>query len=504
MRRIKEVLRLWAELGPNVSAVAAGAQTSRATTRRYVERAKAAGIDAAAAAGMTDEALEAALFPPPTEKRRPEPDWAKLDGELRRHKHVTRELLWREYKETHPDGYELSQFKLLLKAWQKASGRGLSMRQVHRAGEAVEVDYAGDTVTILDHGIERAAQIFVACLPCSGLIYAEGTWTQGQEDWLSAHVRMFAFIGGVAAKVVPDNAKVGVTHPSYWDPVINPSYAALIKHYGTAVVPARVRKPRDKPSVESSVIQAYRWLLAPLRHRQFFSLAEFNQALGERLAELNDRPMAPPRQGSRRALFETVERAALKPLPAEAFVIGAWQTDCRVNVDYHIVVDRHYLYSVPYTLVHKSVDAFVTATGVQIFHRGERVASHPRLTGAMRYATQDEHMPSAHSAVAKRTPDWVRGEAAKVGIATAAYVERLLSGRDHVEQGVRACLGILRLAGKHPKERMEAACQRALVAGVRSSRFVEDLLKTGRAIPEAVGDDGPGRHANLHPPGTFH
>ena len=504
MRRIKEVLRLWSELAPNVSAVAAGAQTSRATVRRFLDRAKAAGIDAAAAAGMTDDALEAALFPPPTEKRRPEPDWAKLDEELRRHKHVTRELLWREYKAAHPDGYELSQFKLLLKAWQKASGRGLSMRQVHRAGEAVEVDYAGDTVTILDHGVERQAQIFVACLPCSGLIYAEGTWTQGQEDWLSAHVRMFAFIGGVTAKVVPDNAKVGITHASYWDPVINASYAALIKHYGTAVVPARVRKPRDKPSVESSVIQAYRWLLAPLRHRQFFSLSEFNKALWERLAELNDRPMAPPREGSRRSLFEAVERAALKRLPTEPFVIGEWRIGCKVNVDYHIIIDRRYLYSVPYTLVHKEVDAFLTASSVQIVYRGERVASHPRLTGAKPYSTLDEHMPPAHSAMANRTPDWVRAEAAKVGMATREYVERLLSGRDHIEQGIRSCLGILRLAGKYPRERMEAACQRALVAGVSSSRFVEDLLKTGRPMPEAVADDGPGHHANLHPPGTFH
>jgi hypothetical protein len=260
----------------------------------------------------------------------------------------------------------------------------------------------------------------------------------------------------------------------------------------------------SKPAVEGSVVQAYRWLLAPLRNRQFFSLAEFNKALRERLSELNDRPMAPPRQGSRRSLFEAVERAALKPLPAEPFEIGEWQIDCKVNVDYHIVLERHFLYSVPYPLVHKSVDAFLTAASVQITHRGQRVATHPRLTGATRYSTLVEHLPPAHSAMANRTPDWVRTEAAKVGVATAAYVERLLSGRDHIEQGIRSCLGILRLAAKYPKDRTEAACQRALVAGVRSSRFVEDLLKTGRPIGEAVGDDGAGHHPNLHPSGTFH
>ncbi len=219
-------------LGNNNSAIAQGASMSRSTVREYLDRAKTAGVDAATAAGMTDEALEAALFPPVTEGRRPLPDWGKIDEELRRHKHVTRELLWREYKADYADGYGFSQFKLLLKEWQKGSGRGLSMRQVHRAGEAVQVDYAGDTVTILDQGVAREVQIFVACLPCSGLIYAEGTWTQGQDDWLSAHVRMFSYIGGVTARVVPDNCKVGVTHASYWDPVINASYAALIKHYG--------------------------------------------------------------------------------------------------------------------------------------------------------------------------------------------------------------------------------------------------------------------------------
>ncbi len=504
MRRIREVLRLRAALGQNITAIAAGASMSRSTVREYLQRAKAAGIDAAKAAGLGEEALEAALFAPAKDGGRPLPDWGKLDEELRRHKHVTRQLLWHEYKANHPDGYEFSQFKLLLKEWQKSSGRGLSMRQVHRAGEAVQVDYAGDTFTIMDQGVEREVQIFVACLPCSGLIYAEGTWTQGQEDWLCAHVRLFAFIGGVTAKVVPDNAKVGITHPSYWDPVINASYAALIKHYGSAVLPARVRRPRDKPSVEGSVVQAYRWLLAPLRNRQFFSLAEFNKSLWERLAELNDRPMAPPREGSRRSLFEAVERAALKQLPTEPFEIGKWQIDCKVNVDYHIVLERYFLYSVPYTLVHKSVDAFLSAASVQITHRGQRVATHPRLTGARRYSTLDEHMPPAHSAMANRTPDWVRSQAAKVGIATAAYVERLLSGHDHVEQGIRSCLGILRLAAKYPTDGVEAACQRALVAGVRSSRFVEDLLKTGRPIAEAVGDDGAGRHTNLHPSGTFH
>lgn len=503
MRRIREVLRLSAAMGDNISAIARGGAMSRSTVREYLSRAKTAGIDATKAETMTDEALEVALFPPPAEPKRPVPDWTKIDEELRKHKHVTRKLLWMEYKADYPDGYEFSQFKRRLKEWQKSSGRGLAMRQVHRAGEAVQVDYAGDKVTIIDQGVVREVNIFVACLPCSGLIYAEGSWTQGTEDWLSTHVRLFQFIGGVPARVVPDNLKTGVTHASYWDPVINASYAALIRHYGTVVLPARKGKPKDKPSAESGVIQVYRWLLAPLRNQKFFSLPEFNKALQARVIELNDRPMAPPREGSRRTLFEAVERAALKPLPAEPYEVGEWRLRLRVNVDYHIILDRRHLYSVPYALVHKEVDAFLTPGLVQIYHRGERVASHPRLTGQKRESTLAEHMPPAHSAIAKRTPDWVRDEAAKIGVATREYVERLLTGRDHIEQGLRSCLGILRMAGKYP-DRIEAACQRALVAGARSSGYVEDLLKHGRPLPEAIGDEGAGQHANLHPPGTFH
>jgi transposase len=504
MRRIREVLRLRAELGLNLSAIAAGARLARSTVRAYLDRAEASGLDAAAADVLSDVALEAALFRPAlAAQKRVLPDWAAVDQELRRHKHVTRKLLWMEYKAADPDGLGFSQFKQRLSDWQKASGRGLSMRQVHHAGETVQVDYAGDTVAVVDEGTTRSAQIFVACLPCSGLIYAEASWTQTAADWLATHVRLFAFLGGVPAKVVPDNLKVGVTHASYYDPVINASYAGLIKHYGTAVVPARARKPRDKPGVENGVLQACRWLLAPLRHRQFFSLAELNQAIALLLGELNDKPMAPPREGSRRSLFEAVERGALKRLPAEPYVVGHWAIGVSVNLDYHVAFEQNF-YSVPYALVRKRVDIFITQTAVQIFHRGERAASHARRDGQNHWTTLGEHMPPAHQAVANRTPDWVRGQAAKVGVATAAYVERLLTGRDHIEQGVRSCLGVLRLASRYPGEQLEAACVRAMVAGASSSGFVEQLLKYGRPLTDSVADDGVGHHRNIRGADYYH
>ena len=497
MRRIREVLRLRAELGPNVSAIAAGARLARSTVRAYLDRAEAAGVDAAAAELLLDVALEAALFRPAlAAPKLALPDWAAVDQELRRHKHVTRKLLWMEYKAADPVGLGFSQFKQRLSDWQKASGRGLSMRQVHHAGETVQVDYAGDTVTVMDEGTARAAQIFVACLPCSGLIYSEASWTQTAADWLATHVRLFAFLGGVPAKIVSDNLKVGVTHASYYDPVINASYAGLIKHYGAAVVPARSRKPKDKPGVENGVLQACRWLLAPLRHRQFFSLVELNQAIALLLIELNDKPMSPPREGSRRSLFETVERDQLRGLPIEPYVVGHWAVGVSVGVDYHVPFDRSF-YSVPYALVRRRVDLFITQSSVQIFHRGERVASHIRLYIHNQCTTLNGHMPPAHQAVADRTPDWVRAEAAKVGVATAGYVERLLTGRDHIEQGVRSCLGVLRLATRYPGEQLEAACVRAMMAGASSSGFVEQLLKHGRPLADSIADDGVGHHSNI-------
>jgi transposase len=507
MRRIREVLRLRALLGENLSAISAGAGLARSTVRGYLQRADRAGLGGAGATEhLSDEALEAALFPAPTAvvgAKRPLPDWGQVDGELRRHKHVTRRLLWLEYRAEHPDGYEFSQFKRLLAEWQKASGRSLSMHQVHRAGVTVQVDYAGDTVTIHDAGVERVAQIFVACLPCSGLIFADATWSQKSEDWLSSHVRLFAFLGGVTELVAPDNLKSGVTHASFYDPVLNASYTALLKHYGAAGLPTRVRRPKDKAAAENGVLQACRWLLAPLRNRRFFSLAEFNQALAEQVAVLNDKPMSPPREGSRRALFEAVERGALRPLPAEPYVVGQWKIKCVVNVNYHVHLDRNF-YSVPFTLVSKTVDAFMTPTMVQILHRGERVASHPRAHGQNTWLTLTAHMPPEHAAAANQTPDYIREEAVKIGVAAAEYVERLLTSRDHVQQGVRSCLRILRLARELSAPRVEIACERALSAGVCSGEYVEHLLKSSRPIPEAAAEEGVGLHANIRGPDYYH
>src|SRR5437016_3866107 len=349
MRRIKEVLRLKEGLGLSDTAVSRSVRIARSTVKEYLDRAAAAGLNWETVAELSEEELDRRLFAAVDTRHwdRPLPDWEAVEKELRG-RGVTLRLLWLEYLSRHPEGYRYTQFCAHFHAWQRHS-RPPTMRRQHRAGEALEVDYAGMTLSVIDKGVVRQAQVFVACLPCSDLTYAEASWTQGHEDWLGAHVRAFAYIGGCPKKVIPDNLKTGVTDANYWDPVLNRSYHAFGRHHNVAIVPARVRKPRDKPSAENAVRLVEMWVLAPLRHRQLFSLSEANAALAEKVEEFNNRPFAPPREGSRRSLFEAIERGKLKPLPAEPFVIGQWLV-ARVNIDYHIAVDGHF-YSVPYRLV---------------------------------------------------------------------------------------------------------------------------------------------------------
>ncbi len=497
MRRIREVLRLKYHLGLSDVRVALGAGVARATVQDYLRRISATGLGHEALLALDDRALDEKLFPPrePSERARALPDWEAIEQQLRG-RGVTLRLLWQEYQDGQTDSYQYTQFLRHFRAWQQAS-RPPVMRQVRRAGAALEVDYAGMTLPVVDMGTPREAQIFVACLPCSQLIYAEASWTQGHEDWLGAHVRALAWLGGCPEMLVPDNLKSGVTEACYHDPVVNRSYHELARHYGMAVVPARVRRPRDKSSVESSVNQVERWVLAPLRNRRLFSLDEANAAILERVEAFNNRPFSPPRTGSRRSLFEAIERAALKSPPSAPFVIGQWLV-ARVNIDYHIVVDQHY-YSVPYRLLHSKVDVFLSATAVSVFTKGERVASHARSFRPAEHTTLPEHMPPSHQAMARRTPEHLRAEAAGLGVAIGSYVDRLIDAREHPEQGIRSCLGVLRLAKTYGVARLELACERGLAAGALSSRYVEQLLRADRRqnFLGAAADDGLGEHVNV-------
>ncbi len=419
---------------------------------------------------LDERALEARLFPAapvPTRIARAVPDWARVHCERRR-AGVTLALLWQEYKAEHPEGLQYSQFCERYRAWR---GRlDVVMRQSHRAGERLFVDYAGQRVAVVERftGEVRDAQVFVAVLGTSNYTFAEATWTQTLPDGCASHVRALRFFEGVPDIVVPDNLRSAITRAHRFEPDAHPTYTDLAEHYGFAIVPSWVRRPRDKAKVEVGVQVVERWILAALRHRTFFSLEELNHAIAERLERLNTRAFR-KLPGSRRSAFESIDRPALRPLPVEPYVFAQWKK-VRVHIDYHIELERHY-YSVPHTLVGHQLHARFTAHTVELFHHGQRVASHVRSSAPARHTTVTEHMPEKHRRFAEQwSPERFSRWAEHIGPATVALITDVLHARRHPEQSYRACLGILRLAKTYSNARLEAAAQRALTLGTRSVR----------------------------------
>jgi transposase len=478
MRQIRDILRQKWALGLSHRAVAGSLRVGLGTISSVVSRAQAAGLDWALVQTLTDEGLEGRLYGRPEaagQRQRPAPDCAWLHAERRR-PGVTLELLHLEYLERYPDGYRYTRFCDLYRAWLER--RRLSMRQVHRAGEKCFVDYAGHKPRLIEPttGEVIAVELFVAALGASNYTYAEATRTQQVPDWIASHTRAFAFFGGVTAAVVCDQLKSGVVVPCRYEPGLQRTYEDFAEHYGTAILPARPAKPRDKAKIEAGVLVAERWILARLRHETFFSLAALNARIAELRTDLNTRPMRLYR-ASRRELFERLDQPALRPLPAEPFIYGEWQV-ARVNIDYHVEIHRHY-YSVAYALIHEGVDAWVSATIVELYHRGQRVAAHLRDDTPGRHTTNPAHMPKAHQQHLEWTPSRLIQWADTIGPQTAALVAAILADRPHPEQGYRSCLGLLRLSRRDGAARLEAACARALTVGVRSYRHVDSILKHG-------------------------
>ncbi len=503
MRKIREVLRLHAA-GHGQRAIAQSVRIGRSTVGDCLGRARLAGISWPT--DLDDAALENALYPPrPTmpSECRSIPNWADMHREMRR-KGVTLFLLWEEYKGIHPEGFQYSWF---CRHYREYTGKvDLVMRQHHRAGETTFVDYAGQTVPVVDRqtGEIRPAQIFVAVLGASSYTFAEATWSQSLPDWIGSHQRAFSFFGGVSETVVPDNLKAGVTHPHRYEPDVNRTYAEMAAHYGVAVIPTRVAKPKDKAKVEVAVLIVERWILARLRHQMFFSLGALNDAIAELLPLLNERAFK-KMPGSRRNLYEELDRLALAPLPATPFVFCTWKK-ARVSIDYHIEVERRY-YSVPYQLVKSEVEARLTERTVEIFHRDRRVASHRRAAKAGHYTTVNEHMPRPHREYAEWTPKRLVGWADKTGPATAELVGHILATRRHPQQGFRSCLGILRLGKTYGEQRLEAACQRALCIRAFSYKSVESILKhklDQQPLPEKKADNPSIAHGNLRGADYYH
>lgn len=480
MRQTREILRQKLLLGRSNREVARSVGVSASTVNAAVVRARAGGLTEWPAVEVLDDiALETRLYGEPGwagRRGRPLPDPVYLHTQLRC-KNVTLQLLHVEYLEKHPEGYRYTQFCEYYNQWIKKQSP--VMRQTHRAGEKLFVDYAGQKPHIVDPDTGEVVEVelFVAVLGASNLTYAEATRTQQVADWIGSHVRALEYMGGVPGAIVPDQLKSGVTVPCRYEPGVQRMYDELAEHYGTVILPARPGHSRDKAKVEVSVQIAERWILARLRNQTFFSIEALNERIVELVEDLNGRMMRVYGK-SRRELFEQIERAELKALPAAHFVCGDWKLGVTVNIDYHVEYEHHY-YSVPYALMREKVDVRATASTVEIFHHNERVTSHPRSYVRAKHTTRPEHMPVAHQRHLEWSPTRIIGWASTVGPETAKLAETILAERRHPEQGYRSCLGILRLGKKYGHDRLEAACSRALSAGARSYRHVESILKHG-------------------------
>jgi transposase len=504
MRNIIEILRLHGG-GRSHREIARAVDVSRTTVGEILRRAKLAGVSHPLPIGLDEATLEARLYPPaaPSRHGRPEPDWPAVHRELRR-KGVTLDLLWQEYKEVHPDGYRYSGFCEHYRRW--VGKLSVTMRQSHAPGDKLFVDYAGNTVPVVDGntGEIREASIFVAALGASSYTYCEATWSQSLPDWIGSHVRTLEHLGGSPAAFVPDNLKSGVTKACFYDPELNHTYRDLAIHYSAVVLPARPYRPRDKAKAEAAVLLAQRWILARLRNQRFFSLHELNRSIGELLTILNTRPFK-KLPGSRLSAFEEIDRPALRPLPATRYEFAEWKV-ARVGIDYHVESDGHY-YSVPYRFAREKVDVRLTASIVELFHRGTRIASHARSTFKGHHSTVDAHMAPAHQEVQgwndKRLLNW----AASFGPHTKGVVQSILHQRKHPQQGYRACLGILRLGKEFGESRLEAACDRAIAIGALSYRSLKSILAHGldrKPVTAPAQTCLPLEHANVRGPNYYH
>ena len=501
MRKTREILRLRHEVGLGVREIARSLRTSHGTVVNYLKRAKEAGISWPLLDSVDDTQLMELLkisSRPPERARRPLPDMAEVHKELRQRKGITLQLLWEEYRSEHPEGYGYTQFCEYYKRY--VSTLEPVLRQPYQAGEKLFVDWAGETLPIIDprNGTEERAYLFVAAMGASNYTYASAFENTRLDSWLLAHMQAWEFFGGVTRITVPDNEKTAVTKACRYEPMLHRSYEEMAVHYGTVVIPARTSKPRDKAKVEEAVQNAERRILAVLRHQRFFSLAEANKAIRKALKKLNDRPFK-KMLGCRSSLFAELDKPKLKPLPSHRYELAEWRK-AKANIDYHIQVDWH-CYSVPYQLANQLVEVRLSARTVEVFHHGKRVAAHIRNHSRGGFTTDPAHRPKSHQRHLQWTPHrlilWADKE---VGPQCAQAVKLLLENKPHPEQGYRACLGIMRLARLYGVERLEASCRRAVLLEACSYRSIKSILATSadrRPLPESEQPSAAVNHSNL-------
>lgn len=502
MRKLKEVLRLHS-LGLKQQQIARSCLIAQSTVHKYLKAATAADVSWPLPPDWDERRVEGAVFgaplPAATWRKTATPDFESIRRQLQTHRNLTLQLAWEEYREVHLQGYSYSRFCELYRDWTRQLD--VVLRQEYRAGEKWFIDYAGDKIPIYNSrtgAVDFEASLFVAVLGASSYTFAEATRSQELTCWISSHIHALEFLGGVPEVAIPDNTRTGVKHPCRYEPELNATYRELAEHYGFAVIPARPYKPRDKAKAEAGVQVAQRWIIAALRHQKFFQLADLNEAIGALLERLNHRPFRKRPDTSRALLFEQLDRPALKLLPAERYVIAQWKL-VKPNIDYHVEIERHY-YSVPYQLVGQKLEARYTATTVEVFHRGVRVASHARNFVPYTATTLHQHRPKSHQAHLEWTPSRLINWAATVGPATAKVVQAILESKPHPEAGYRACLGILSLAKTFTPARLEAASQRAVLLRIYSYHSLKSILKHSldrQPMLELEGDRSGPIHDNI-------
>jgi len=498
VRKIKETIRLH-EAGFNKNQIAGSVSTSRKTVRKYIERVESLGLTYAEIEKMTPKQLYARLFPVKPEDGiglKPRPDWQKTYNDMKK-KSVTLARLWEEYIDVYPDGYRYSQFCHNYGRWRKRLD--ISMRQDHKAGEKLFVDFAGQTVPITNPatGQIKQAQIFVATMGASNYSYAEATWTQTLADWIQCHVNAFSFFGGCTELVVPDNLKSGVSKACRYEPDLNPTYHDFALHYRVAIVPTRVKRPKDKAIVENGVLVVERWILAALRNFTFFSLAELNEKISELLEKLNNKPFQ-KLEGTRTTHFEALDKPALQPLPKTAYEFAEWKR-AAVNIDYHVEVESHY-YSVPYKYRGEKVDIRITAKTVSVYKDGCRISSHVRSFSKGHHTTILEHLPKSHREYKQWTPSRIISWAKNFGENTGLVVETIIERKEHPVLGYRSSLGIIRLEKSYGRQRLEAASKRAVAFGAYSYQSIKSILEKGldkKPLEEESNKNVPQNHENV-------
>jgi transposase len=453
--------------------------------------------------GLDEEGVGRLLFPVREGNGvRPALDMIYLRNEMRK-KSVTLQLLWEEYRNHAPDGYSYSQFCQLYGDW--LGRQAISLRQEHRAGEKLFVDFAGDTIPIVEasSGVIRQAHLFVAVMGCSNYTYAEVTATERLPDWIGAQVHALEDLKGVPVVVVPDNTKTAVKSPCWYDPDINLTYQEMAEYYGFAVIPARVRRPKDKAKVEGGVLIAERWILARLRHRTFFSIAEANEAVRQLLDWMNAKAFK-KLPGCRKSVLEELERPVLKPLPERRYEFAEWK-QVVVNIDYHVDVDGHY-YSAPYGLIKQRLMARITRDSIELLHRGKRVAAHRRSHQKGHHTTLPEHRPPAHQHFMEWTPERITAWAGTIGPACVEVVKQIMASRPLVEHGYRPSLGVIRLGKRYGNDRLERACTKALKLNIASYKRIENMLDNGRDRVPVPDDPVPcpvAGHVNVRGAGYY-